>query len=249
MNILLYNSRPYHDRNEGLIMKKWNNEQLIEAVKTSNTFIEVSRKLGLTTYGANSKTIKKYIKILQLDTSHFLTIGEQLKIARTLIGHMTFAELFSVNNVDRKYIKKKIIDDQLIEYQCQVCGISEWNGQKLSLHLDHINGINNDNRLENLRFLCPNCHSLTESYCGKNKKEIPIQENNCIECNVKIRKHSTRCNSCAIINRGKEKTKIKWPSTALLISMVESIGYVGVGQQLGVSGSSVKKRIRNHPND
>ncbi|MBX9580218.1 MAG: HNH endonuclease [Gemmataceae bacterium] len=52
---------------------------------------------------------------------------------------------------------------------CTRCGISEWQGCPLSLHLDHVNGVNNDNRLENLRFLCPNCHSQTESYCKKGR--------------------------------------------------------------------------------
>ena len=53
------------------------------------------------------------------------------------------------------------------EYKCEICGISEWQGKELSLQLDHINGINNDNRIENLRLLCPNCHSQTETFSGR----------------------------------------------------------------------------------
>jgi 5-methylcytosine-specific restriction endonuclease McrA len=67
-------------------------------------------------------------------------------------------------------LHQKIKKYNLKDYKCSYCGISEWNGKELSLHLDHINGINNDNRLDNLRFLCPNCHSQTDTYCGKNKK-------------------------------------------------------------------------------
>jgi 5-methylcytosine-specific restriction endonuclease McrA len=69
----------------------------------------------------------------------------------------------------RASVRKRIIQENLIPYKCDECKISEWNGQKLSLHLDHINGINGDNRIENLRFLCPNCHSLTSTYAGRNK--------------------------------------------------------------------------------
>lgn len=69
----------------------------------------------------------------------------------------------------RDAIRKTIIRDRLIPYQCQSCGNSgEYNGQPLSLHLDHINGNKKDHTLSNLRFLCPNCHSQTDTYCGRN---------------------------------------------------------------------------------
>lgn len=66
-------------------------------------------------------------------------------------------------------IKEKLLKNGM-KYECIQCGITEWNGKKLSLHVDHINGNNRDNRIINLRFLCPNCHSLTNTYCGKNNK-------------------------------------------------------------------------------
>jgi len=69
----------------------------------------------------------------------------------------------------RSGVRRVIIKDGLLPYECSECGINEWNNKELSLHLDHINGKNGDHRLENLRFLCPNCHSQTETYTGKNK--------------------------------------------------------------------------------
>ena len=69
----------------------------------------------------------------------------------------------------RAGVRRVIIKDKLIPYECNECSISEWNGKQLALHLDHINGKNSDHRLENLRFLCPNCHSQTQTYTGKNK--------------------------------------------------------------------------------
>jgi len=84
----------------------------------------------------------------------------------------TNAEVFVENSTyARHHIKSRIIDDNLIDYHCSLChnrGIH--NGKKLSLQLDHINGICEDNRLENLRFLCPNCHSQTDTYAGKASK-------------------------------------------------------------------------------
>ena len=67
-------------------------------------------------------------------------------------------------------MKERIIKQKLIDYICSECGLSdEWNGKVISLQLEHKNGKNNDNRLDNLTFLCPNCHSQTDTYAGKNK--------------------------------------------------------------------------------
>lgn len=70
----------------------------------------------------------------------------------------------------RQNIKQRLIRAGILENRCQECGLSEWRGKRLSVQIDHINGIRNDNRLENLRMLCPNCHSQTETFAGYNKK-------------------------------------------------------------------------------
>ena len=86
----------------------------------------------------------------------------------------TNEEVFIVNSTYARHnIKKRLIKQKIIEYVCRDCGIDgNWNGKKLSLQLDHINGVNNDNRIENLRFLCPNCHSQTENFSGKACRKI-----------------------------------------------------------------------------
>lgn len=66
-------------------------------------------------------------------------------------------------------LKKRIVDSDLLDYCCSRCKIDSWNGETLVLDLDHINGNNTDNRIENLRYLCPNCHSQTDTYKGRNK--------------------------------------------------------------------------------
>lgn len=72
------------------------------------------------------------------------------------------------SSATRHNMKLRLLSVGLLRNECYICGISEWLGKPLSLDLDHINGINNDNRLENLRLLCPNCHSQTDTYRGRN---------------------------------------------------------------------------------
>lgn len=68
-------------------------------------------------------------------------------------------------------LKKRLIKEGIKEDKCESCGLVDiWNGKPITLQLDHINGINYDHRLENLQILCPNCHSQTDTYCGRNKK-------------------------------------------------------------------------------
>ena len=68
-----------------------------------------------------------------------------------------------------EYIKKIALKEELLYYKCYCCGISEWNGKELSLELEHKNGNSQDNRIENLELLCPNCHSQTNTFRGRNK--------------------------------------------------------------------------------
>jgi hypothetical protein len=73
--------------------------------------------------------------------------------------------------VNRHHIKKRILLDNLINYSCAICGLEkEWNGLPIVLRLDHINGINDDYRIDNLRFVCPNCDSQLDTFCGRNVK-------------------------------------------------------------------------------
>ncbi len=97
------------------------------------------------------------------------------------------------SKITRHDLKKRLLRDGLLENKCYKCGLGTiWNGEKLSLQLEHINGISNDNRIENLEILCPNCHTQTKTYGSKRFKII----NKCKECGRDIYKYSERCVKC-----------------------------------------------------
>jgi 5-methylcytosine-specific restriction endonuclease McrA len=97
--------------------------------------------------------------------------------------------------------KRAIIDNGLLEYKCSICGIGGlWNGHDLTLVLDHINGINNDHSIQNLRFLCPNCNSQTATFSGRNVKR-EVKHKYCSNCgneiSIKSHKEVKLCRKCS----------------------------------------------------
>lgn len=141
-------------------------EEFIKIVNNSHSYSDCLRSLGLGTKGGSSTdTLKRRIKELNLSTAHFsrITSGayQRYSIDEILVENSTYANISS--------LKKRLINEKILEYKCAICGnTGEWLGKSLNLQLDHINGNNTDHRIENLRFLCPNCHSQTETYAGKN---------------------------------------------------------------------------------
>lgn len=159
-------------------MKKWsilsNKELLIKAVNNSKYKKEVLVKMGFNTGSGNYKTLDKYLKLYNIDTSHFLTSSDSIK-GKTFRKKWEFKDIFKKNskailtNVNKKKI---LLEKNLIKNQCSLCNQKEdWFGKKLSFILDHINGDNKDDRTENLRLICPNCDSTLNTYMGRNTKK------------------------------------------------------------------------------
>lgn len=140
----------------------------IDAVKKSQSLAGVLKYLGKRICGGQYSWVKRRIALANIDTSHFT--GQRWN-AGTIQYHSD--EVFAIGSkYPRSQVRQWIIRDNLIPYSCAFCGNDgEWRGKKMALQLDHINGVFNDHRLENLRFLCPNCHAITETYCGKNIKK------------------------------------------------------------------------------
>lgn len=162
-------------------MRRWTDDQLREAVKKASSFAGVFRELGLRIGGGQHMLIKKRIHELGLDTSHFTGKGWNKRDAAGLLFRRRIPlEQILVRNSDHASIsvlKRRLIDAGLLDNRCAICGLGpEWQGKPLVLRLDHINGVRNDHRLENLRLLCPNCDSQTPTFAGRNKgKADPVE--------------------------------------------------------------------------
>lgn len=151
--------------------RKWTDEQFINAVKTSLSYAQVIRKLGLKVAGSNYDTVKRKIKELNLDISHMTNQGWNVgKRFRIIVPARPIEEILVKDStfISSNNLKKRLLKENIKEYKCECCGNTIWLNQKIPLELHHINGNKHDNRIENLQLLCPNCHALTDNYRGRN---------------------------------------------------------------------------------
>ena len=158
-------------------LRKYTKEWLEELCQESYSLAEVLRKAGRRQGGGAQVTLKKKIAEFEIDTSHFTgQLWNKGKTAETdsrikSAEKYTLEEVFIKNSsVTQKVLRGYIERHQVIEYKCQQCGCDgNWQGGIISLEVDHIDGDNTNNEVSNLRYLCPNCHALTDTYRGKNK--------------------------------------------------------------------------------
>lgn len=153
--------------------RRWTDDEFRVAVAESLSYAQVLERLHLRVAGSNYDTVKRKIAELGLDTTHmtgqgwntgprFRPLREKRPLQEILVEHSTF--------VNANHLRERLLDEGLKKHCCERCGNTEWLGLPIPLELHHVNAIRDDQRLENLQLLCPNCHAMTDNYRGKNKK-------------------------------------------------------------------------------
>lgn len=220
------------------IMSKISNDEFEEIVNNSLTYKEIAQKCGYSNNsGRSQQIIKDRIKSQNLD---FQTI-HTARIQRS------DDEIFiSDSPVDQSTLRRRYFIGQYSEYKCAICGQEPfWNGKELTLTLDHINGHNKDDRLENLRWICPNCDRQLSTFAGKNI----IREKNknyCIDCGVEIIQSSIRCQKCSAIINGLNNRIVERPERDILKSLIRSTSFCAIGRKYNISDNAIRKWCKSY---
>lgn len=224
-------------------------EQLLNAIDISLSKREVLLTLGLQGSGGNYDTLNSLIEKLNIKKE-----WKRAPPPKNRSSKRAFGEILIENGPKIGiHMRKRLFDGGILKKECSSCGLgSVWNKLPISLQIDHINGKNRDNRIENLRILCPNCHSQTSTFGSRNLKKVKEKKVKtpyirpkkeplvfvCPRCS-RTRKHSSLCASCFPKNH-----KIKWPPLEWVLEQLKRIPKTQLAAELGVSDVAVGKYIR-----
>jgi hypothetical protein len=223
------------------------------AIAASRSWAEALRRLGYSQSGGNWKTLKKRVAELGISTDHFDPYAASraalrcnpIPLEQILVPGSTY---------NRSALKRRLYEAGLKIPRCELCGQGEiWQGKRMSLILDHENGIPDDNRLENLRIVCPNCAATLDTHCGRKNRE-PVLSLDCLRCgrsfvprNRGQRYCSRECGSRWDRKEGgrPRAREVERPPQERLLSEVEQLGYSAVGRKYGVSDNAIRKWLRD----
>lgn len=208
-----------------------NKELLQKLVEESGTIKEILEKLNLKITKDNYKKLYKELDEYNIDYSEILNNS-----TRGCIKKYSIEDILVENSTyTGSRLKNRLIKEGLKQNICELCGQKPFhNGKELILQLHHINGNHQDNRLENLQILCPNCHSQTDNYAKRNIKK---KQYFCKKCGAEISKGAQFCKKCL----GEEHRKTNRPSKEELFELIKTLPFTEIGKMYGVTDNAVRK--------
>jgi len=242
------------------IINNLSKEDVENLITKSKSISDMLRQLKMNPLNDDIKLMRKQILFHNLEPPKYKSTGVMPKVANDKL-------FINGSTCSRSTLIKRILDDSLLDYLCKICDLGpEYNGKKLVLQLDHIDGTNNNNVIENLRFLCPNCHSQTETHSGKQSRilrkckcgvdiwgvydrcdicfkesgeRINIKKVDTCKCGKIICNGSKHCKSCYRIN-----SRIFNCSKEELEDLVnvQKLSLVEIGRRFNVTDNSIRKR-------
>ncbi len=231
-------------------MPRWTEQQLREAVAMADSFSDVLRHFGLRTAGGNHAALKLWIERWDISVAHFTYGGGRL--ARGSSAVLGLQEILAEHSrYSRRRLKKRLYDEGFKTPRCELCGQGEeWNGHRMSLILDHVNGVHDDNRLGNLRIVCPNCNATLPTHCGKN---VPGARDPCAcsycEQSFQPRRPGQRYCTRACYARSLQGPRpagrwVERPPYEQLLEEIATSSWSAVGRRYGVSCNAVRKWVQ-----
>lgn len=224
-------------------------DELEHLISVSSSIGEVLQHLDLINKGGNYRTLRQ--RCLQ-DNIDLLVLKERSRAKTSSLltrnNNRLPIEKYLIENAsyNRTNLKRRLIGEGFLENKCAMCGqLPEWNGKPLVLQLDHINGISNDNRLDNLRILCPHCHSQTDNFAGKAKRYAINQETGINERKVEVAKPSV-INPEWRHNPKSHTRKVVRPSKEDLAKLLWEKPTSQIAKDFGVSDHAVAKWAKTY---